>query len=158
MNWIFLLVALICGAVFAAVVRIRTKRQSPSETPPEPRGTQTILLVDDERSVLRVAERILQAQGYRVLTAKSAEEGLEASRAEPGEIHLLLSDISLPKKTGRQLAEVLAAERPSLRVLFMSGYTDVPVLQQKALDERAPFLEKPFTPESLLSAVRQALS
>jgi CheY-like chemotaxis protein len=113
-------------------------------------GTETVLLVEDQDVVRRLAQRLLAAQGYRVVEAASPAAALEID--EPWD--LLLTDVVMPGMTGPELAEALAERRPDAAVLFMSGYTGA-AAESGALP--APLLGKPFTPNELASAVRQAL-
>jgi signal transduction histidine kinase len=127
---------------------------------PEPAvhpGRQTILLVEDEEHVRTIARRILREVHFHVLEARDGEEALEVSRGWDRPIDLLLTDVVMPRLNGRQLVDRLAPERPGLRVLFMSGYTAEVVLQRDVPQEAIPFLEKPFTPRTLLDKVREVL-
>jgi CheY-like chemotaxis protein len=122
------------------------------------RGSERILVVEDEASVRELVVRVLSRSGYRVLAAGSAEEA-EKVLAEPGNHpDLLLTDVVLPGgANGRQVAETLLTRFPDLRVLFMSGYTRNAVVHDGRLDQGIAFLEKPFTPERLLGKVREVL-
>jgi CheY-like chemotaxis protein len=122
------------------------------------KGTETILLVEDDEQVRAVACSILRRQGYRVLEAANGGEALMVCEQHPASIHLLLSDVILPKISGRQIAERLGALRPDMKVLFMSGYTDEAILQQGVLESDVAYLQKPITPEKLTRAVREVLS
>jgi two-component system cell cycle sensor histidine kinase/response regulator CckA len=117
------------------------------------RGTETILLVDDDDLVRNVARRILESHGYRVIAASGAEEALRLSDAEPGPIPLLVSDVVMPEMDGRELAKRLLATRPQLRCLFVSGYHEAPL----SGDALGPVLQKPITPDALLRRVRERL-
>jgi CheY-like chemotaxis protein len=121
-------------------------------------ATETILVVEDETLLRTIIEEILRDSGYHVLTAASPAEALALSRTHLGEIDLLLTDVVMPEMNGRQLAERLSAERPSMKVVFMSGYTDNAIVHQGVLDEGVLFLEKPAPPHALLQIVRTALS
>jgi len=124
----------------------------------EPRGRgETVLLVEDERPLLGLVRRILEGHGYRVLEAAGAPEALECSRAHGGEIDLLVTDVVMPEMNGRALAESLAANRPALKVLYISGYTDEAIAHRGVLAPGTRFLSKPFTAKDLLAQVRQAL-
>ncbi|QDU25317.1 Blue-light-activated protein [Anatilimnocola aggregata] len=122
-----------------------------------PRGTETILVAEDEEMLLKLASRILSSQGYAVLQAGDGEEALQMYRAHAGPIHLLLADVVMPKMSGRQLYDQLSAIQPGLKVLFMSGYTDDAVLRHGVLESTTNFLEKPFTYAALSTCVRRAL-
>jgi signal transduction histidine kinase/ActR/RegA family two-component response regulator len=121
------------------------------------KGTETILLVEDDDQVREVVISILRLDGYQILEARGAEEAMNLSRLHPGEISLLLTDVVMPKMNGRELAKRLAAERPDMRVLFMSGYTQNVIIHHNVLDEGLVLLQKPFTPDALLQKVRAAI-
>jgi two-component system, cell cycle sensor histidine kinase and response regulator CckA len=133
----------------------------PEEEPQSPRaaaafGTGTVLLVEDEAAVLSIAERMLQRAGYRVVTARSGEEALVLAE-RLGEIDLLVTDVIMPGMNGRALADRLLAERPALRVLFMSGYTDDAIVQHGVLQHGIEFIQKPFAPGALVERVGRIL-
>jgi CheY-like chemotaxis protein len=121
------------------------------------RGSETLLLVEDEPSLRDLAREVLETFGYAVVEAAGPEDALERSRAHPGVIHLLVTDGVMPQMNGRQLAVILREERPDMRVLYMSGYTDDAIVRHGVLDARASFLAKPFTPEGLGRKVREVL-
>ena len=129
----------------------------PVAPPVSPRGAERILIVEDEGAVRRMAGRALAAQGYAVLEAENGAEALEVLARADGPVDLVLTDVVMPILNGRELAERLAAERPRLRVLFMSGYTDDDVIRRGLLDPAAPFLQKPFMPADLARKVREVL-
>jgi two-component system, cell cycle sensor histidine kinase and response regulator CckA len=120
-------------------------------------GSETILLVEDELKVRDVARGILQRQGYTVLDAESAEDALLVSARHIGPIHLLLSDVVMPKMSGPALAKLLAPGRPATRVLFMSGYTDDAAVRHGVIEAELSYLQKPITKESLSRKVRSVL-
>jgi signal transduction histidine kinase/ActR/RegA family two-component response regulator len=122
-----------------------------------PCGTETVLLVEDDDLVRRLAGEMLRAGGYRVLDAGNGVQGLEAARRHPGRIDLLLTDVVMPLMSGRELAESLSAASPDTAVLYMSGYTDDAIIHHGVLEEGVAFLEKPFTPETLARKVRSVL-
>jgi len=121
------------------------------------RGSETILLVEDEGPVRAVASGILTRHGYLVLEAGNGEEALRQSELHPGAIELLLTDVVMPRMSGRELAEQLLAVRPQLKVLYMSGYTDDAILQHRVLESGVLLLQKPLRPIALLKRVREAL-
>jgi CheY-like chemotaxis protein len=121
------------------------------------KGTETILLVEDEESLRAIAREILEEHGYQILDAGSASAAIEIARHHPAHIHLLVTDVVMPGMNGRVLAESLLAVRSDLEVLFMSGYTNDVIANHGVLDTGTLFLEKPFSVAALLSRVRQAL-
>ncbi|MCF8144677.1 MAG: transporter substrate-binding domain-containing protein [Deltaproteobacteria bacterium] len=123
---------------------------------PQGRG-ETILIVEDEASVLRLAQRLLENMGYRVLTSATPSGALTIARDHTGEIHLLMTDVVLPKMSGKDLAAEIMQIRPNIGVLFMSGYTANVIAHQGVLDEGVHFIEKPFTQEGLARKVREAM-
>jgi len=121
------------------------------------RGSETVLLVEDDEPLRTLAREILSIQGYTVLDATSPSEALRLADAHPGPIHLLLTDVVMPQMNGRQVADHLLAARPGLKVLFMSGYTDAAIVEHGVLEPGTHFLQKPFTPDGLSRKVREAL-
>jgi len=121
------------------------------------RGVETVLVVEDEESVRRLARRALEASGYSVLQAASPLEALEIAAGYPDRIDLLLTDVMMPELTGRQLADRLSASRPGLNVLYMSGYAEDAIVHHGRLDPDTAFLQKPFSPETLSHTVRAVL-
>jgi PAS domain S-box-containing protein len=120
-------------------------------------GTETILLVEDNAGLRKLATRLLEPAGYTVLGAATGEEGLRLLERHEEPVHLLLSDVVMPGMSGRQLAEQLAQTRPGMKVLYMSGYTGDTIVQRGVLDAQMPFLNKPFTAAALLRKVREVL-
>ncbi|MCA9996660.1 MAG: response regulator, partial [Anaerolineales bacterium] len=120
-------------------------------------GSETILLAEDEESVLELVEEVLEEQGYQLLTAKDAMGAITLSDAYPGTIDLLLTDVIMPGMNGRELAESLRASRPDIKILYMSGYTRDVLAQNLNLDRPVRLLRKPFTPEELINSVRDVL-
>jgi DNA-binding NtrC family response regulator len=108
--------------------------------------------------VLELVRKLLERGGYHVLTAGSAEDALAAAAAYARPIRLVISDIVLPRVSGRALVERLTAARPELRVLYMSGYSPAVVARHGLVDPRIPILEKPFTAETVMERVREALA
>ena len=121
-------------------------------------GSETILLVEDEAAVRQFARRALEASGYVVLVAPDGVEALALAERHAAPIHVLLTDVVMPGMAGPELARRLAARRPTLRVLFCSGYTDDATVLDGVREAGTPFLQKPFTPEDLIQKVRDVLS
>jgi two-component system cell cycle sensor histidine kinase/response regulator CckA len=120
-------------------------------------GTETILLVDDDDALRAVARNILTRSGYDVIEARNAGEALLLCEQHASEIHLLVSDVVMPKMSGPELAKRLVVTRPTMKVLCMSGYTDDSIVRHGVLQGNLAFLQKPFTPETLARRVREVL-
>jgi two-component system cell cycle sensor histidine kinase/response regulator CckA len=139
----------------------RSERGAAAEEPPPPAvtalaGSETILLVEDEEVLRALAARTLRSQGYKVLEARYASAALELWRQHQEEIDLVVTDIVMPGMSGVELAEQLAAARPNLTIVLMSGYSDADVADRVPIASRGGFLAKPFTPTGLLRTVREA--
>ena len=122
-----------------------------------PRGTETVLVVEDEEGLRRLAREFLETCGYTVLEARDGVEALEVVRHNSHTIHLLLTDVVLPRLSGRDLAAQLTTLRPEVKVLYMSGYTDHAILQNGALEPGLAFLQKPFSLSALATKIRKVL-
>jgi CheY-like chemotaxis protein len=123
-----------------------------------PQGTETILLVEDEAAVRSLVARVLRQHGYTVLEAGNGEEALRLVENHDDQvIHLLLTDMVMPRMGGKALADQLTIQRPDLKLLFTSGYSDKAILQQNVLDPGIAFLPKPFAPASLVQKVREVI-
>jgi two-component system cell cycle sensor histidine kinase/response regulator CckA len=121
------------------------------------RGSETILLVEDEPAVRQVTRVALGQFGYAVLDAAGPLEALQLARLHRGEIHLLLTDVIMPDMTGRELADRLLAERAGVRVLYVSGYPGDAIAHRGALAPGTAFLPKPFAVKELARKVREVL-
>jgi PAS domain S-box-containing protein len=128
-----------------------------AEALPFLRGNETILLVEDEAQVRKLARECLERHGCRVIEAAGPGEALRRSEQHEGLIHLMVTDMIMPQMTGRELAERLRSSRPEMRVLYMSGYVEGSLLPPAVSGEQVAFLPKPFTPDSLLRKVRSTL-
>jgi two-component system, cell cycle sensor histidine kinase and response regulator CckA len=121
------------------------------------RGTETILVAEDEDGVRSLTREVLEKYGYTVLEASNGEEALKVAERHPGPLHLLLSDVVMPRMGGPELAQALVARRPDVKVLYMSGYTDHPMVRRGVVNAGVAFLQKPFTPTVLVSRIREVL-
>jgi len=129
-----------------------------TESPPSSlRGSETILLVEDDDQVRVVARGILARNGYSVVDARSAGEALLHSEKHPGTIHLLLSDVVMPQMSGPELANRISSARPDMKVLCMSGCTDDSAVRRGVIEAHIAYLQKPFTPDALSTRVREVL-
>jgi len=139
----------------------RVGEEAKEEVEPEkksaPAGTETVLVVEDEEQILSLAVRILEGQGYRVLSARSPEDACRLAERHDGKIDLLLTDVVMPGMNGKELQARIAALRPGIKTLFMSGYTADAIAHRGVLDEGVVFVQKPFTIRSLATKVRAAL-
>jgi two-component system, cell cycle sensor histidine kinase and response regulator CckA len=142
--------------VYLPVVTRPLDRVGEQEEMPRGQG-ETILVVEDDEAVRTLARRCLEEAGYRVLEAAAGREGLELVTASDGQVDLVLCDVILPGMTGHELGRCLETFRPELPILYMSGYPGLEVLERGLIAREAPFLEKPFSPESLALAVRGLL-
>jgi len=120
-------------------------------------GTETILLVEDEPSILKMTRMMLERMGYKVLAAGTAGEAFAHAREYIGEIHLLITDVVMPEMNGRDLAAKLVLLYPNLKLLFMSGYTANVIAHHGVLDEGIQFIQKPFVKQNLAIKVREVL-
>jgi CheY-like chemotaxis protein len=122
------------------------------------RGSETVLVVEDQADVRRLIEKTLSRYGYTVLTATNGPEATARAEAYEGAVHVILTDVVLPGASGREIARQLAATRPQLRVLYMSGYTDDVIVQHGVLEPGLAVLQKPFTADTLAQRVRDVLA
>jgi two-component system, cell cycle sensor histidine kinase and response regulator CckA len=129
----------------------------PAAEPAAAVGSETIMVVEDDESVRELVRLMLEGRGYAVLTVEDAEEAARVCRERPGEVDLLLTDVVMPEVGGRDLAERLAEISPSMRILFMSGYSDEAVYGHGEISPNAAFIEKPFTERTLAGKVREVL-
>ena len=118
---------------------------------------ETVLLIEDEESILKLGQKILERLGYTVLSAGTPGEALRLAETHAGEIHLLITDVVMPEMNGRDLAERIVSIKPGLKCLFMSGYTANAITHSNVLDEGMQFIQKPFSLKNLAAKVREVL-
>jgi PAS domain S-box-containing protein len=144
--------------IYLPQVMAEVDKPAEKESPRMSVGTETILFVEDEQSVRDLVCDYLSSAGYRVLQAGDGVEALEVAAAHGGPIHMLVTDVVMPRMSGRDLANQLTSERPDLKVLFISGYTDDTIVRHGVLDGGVAFLQKPFNLKSLAEKIREVLS
>jgi CheY-like chemotaxis protein len=130
---------------------------APRPAPVSLGGDETVLLVEDHAEVRRLTGKILEAHGYTVLVAADGVEALRIAEQHAGAIQLLVSDIVMPGMRGREVGLLLAAARPEMRVLYVSGYADESLVHGGELEPGLAFLQKPFTPDALARRAREVL-
>ncbi len=151
------------GATFRIYLpRVEARVSAAVEAPPAPapatlRGGETILLAEDEPQVRGMVRELLRRHGYSVIEARDGPEALDLARRHRGLIHLLLSDVVMPGMNGIEVATRLAEERPEMRALYVSGYTEDVTVHREGFQPGTAFLAKPFTDDALLRAVREVL-
>ena len=149
------------GATFKVYLPVHLEPDEVLPTPPParvvPRGWETILVVEDEESLLNLVAEILRDAGYNVMSAHGPKEALRliAEHREP--VHMVLTDVVMPGMSGRELADLVISGRPGTRVLYMSGYTDNAIVHHGVLDAGVTYIQKPFTPDALIKCVREVL-
>jgi PAS domain S-box-containing protein len=143
---------------FEAIEQSASSSPRPQETSSNPEPVQeTILLVEDEPMIMEVTTMMLERFGYQVITALTAEEALHILKETPDTLHMLLTDVIMPKMNGKDLADTVKELYPDIKVLFMSGYTDDVIAHHGVLDEGVNFIAKPFSLMDLTAKVRDVL-
>ncbi len=135
----------------AEVLPLEARRET------SPRGSETVLLAEDDSNLRTLAREILETQGYTVLESQDVEDAIRIAEGYGGAVELLVTDVVMPRMSGRALADAVKRHRPDIEVLFMSGYTDDAIVHHGVLDPATPFLQKPFNPGSLARKVREVL-
>jgi CheY-like chemotaxis protein len=144
-----------CFRVFLPLAADATAEPEAAAVSTPPRGTERVLVVEDDTEVATLARRVLSQAGYEVAVAGNAEQAMATPWAQGGRIDLLLTDVVMPGLSGTDLAEALRARQPGLRVLYVSGYFDKASVHGHVPSDA--LLHKPFTPDTLLSRVRRAI-
>jgi len=148
------------GTVFSIYLPLVSAAEAEKEDPqgrPVTGGRETILLVEDEESLLKLGRRVLESGGYTVLTASDGQEALKILSDRPGKVNLLVTDMVMPGMDGVELARRTFAAAPGVRILYMSGYTEEAVSVEYVTAANRAFIQKPFSPDSLLLKVRLVL-
>jgi len=122
------------------------------------KGSETILVVEDSETLLKLTQKMLESYGYKILAAQSGNEAMEILNGNDGTIHLLLTDVVMPDMNGRELAEQIQSENPKVRVVYMSGYSDDTISKHGVLYDDVEFIEKPFSAKDLGLKVRGVLN
>jgi len=145
--------------IFLPRVEESAPHEEPARVPPaDARGSEVVLLVEDEEAVRELVRTILVSHGYEVIVAADPQHAERIAGKFPGEIHLLLTDVVMPGASGRDLATRIARSRPSIRVLYMSGYTENIITSGGLLERGLAFLQKPFSPSTLIQKIREVLA
>ncbi|MFC1568740.1 response regulator [bacterium] len=147
------------GSMFKIFLPCKSNSQQKKQEPNKksrslPRGKETILLVEDEDSVRHLTARLLKRQGYKIIEAKAGQEAITLAQAHQNRIDLLVTDVIMPRMNGKELAEHLSTKIMDLKVLYMSGYTNIFIANQGFIGNSTAFLQKPFTIETLSMKVR----
>ena len=137
--------------------QVPKESMSPTALERSPTGTETVLVVEDQDGIRDIVKESLRRNGYKVLIANDGEEALQMAAAYPDPIHLLITDLVMPNIGGRELAQRLTPQRPSMKVLFMSGYSEQSALEIEATSQSATVLQKPFSLDALARNVRRVL-
>jgi CheY-like chemotaxis protein len=148
------------GATFTVYLPGYEEQVPPTQPvglPHVPKGTETVLLAEDEQSVRQLTRFALEKSGYTVLAAANGAEALAALHRHPGPIQLLVTDVVMPTMSGRQLAEAVRLIFPEVKVLYLSGHTDDAVVRHGIQEKGVAFLQKPFTPTALGHKIREVL-
>ena len=146
-----------CLKVYLPALTASARQAESDAAPTLDHGHETILLVEDEEGVRRLARLVLESHGYTVIEASNGAQAMEAARAHRGPIHLVVTDVVMPQMSGSKLAQHLHGTHPGAKVLFMSGYTDDAVVRHGVIEAEAAFLQKPFAPHALAQKVRDVL-
>jgi CheY-like chemotaxis protein len=148
------------GATFKIYLPAQTALRADDNVPhpaASPYGTETVLVVDDDSRLRKIAQKGLQLFGYTVLVAADGAEALNVARSHSGPIHVLVTDVVMPGLPVRSVAQQIAEARPQIRVVYTSGYTTDAIVHHGILDQGIQFIQKPFAPETLATKIRETL-
>ena len=143
--------------IYFPTIEKSADEKSPKSSPPMEKGVETILVADDEVSIRKLIRDTLEPLGYKILEASNGKEALEVFRQSELTIDMLLTDVIMPKMTGKQLGDILHDENPGFKILYMSGYTDNVIAHQGILDKNVNFINKPLIPSLLTKKIREVL-
>jgi len=144
--------------IYLPMVEEKVKIQKIKEiSDPSLRGEETVLIVEDEEDVRALIHETLRLYGYHVLEAPQGDSALVICNNYKGKISLIITDVVMPKMSGKELVDRLQPDHPGMKVLYMSGYTDNAIVHKGLLEPDTQFIQKPFTPLSLLRKIRQVL-
>ena len=144
--------------IFFPVSKDSIKEESRTVEAGLPKGKETILLAEDDATISRMIKKYLDPLGYNLIGAGNGQEAMDLSRSYGGEIHLLLTDVIMPEMNGQELAHAIQNERPDIKIIFMSGYTDDVIAQHGVLEPGVNFIQKPITPSKLAQVLKDVLS
>lgn len=133
------------------------EQEAPPLTTLPAKGTETILLIEDDNALRELARQILVSRGYTVLEAASGSEALHLCTLFHGKLHLLLTDVVMPGMSGKEVADQIVKLHPRIAVVYMTGYTENSIIRQGVVEDDVNLIEKPFTPESLAAILRAVL-
>ncbi len=149
------------GAVFKVYLPVSSEildaRTGGTKRPSDLKGTETVLLTEDDENVRKLAMKLLKRQGYKVIAASGGKEALEKLKDCQDEVHLLLTDVIMPEMNGKELYEKIKEKHPNMKVLYMSGYTNDVIAHCGVLDEGIHFIQKPFSIKTLAAKIRETL-
>ena len=147
------------GSTFKIYLPVATAAEPAAASPDTHalRGTETVLVVEDQSGVLGVMEKTLRRFGYTVIATATGSEAVATARAHAGPVHVMVTDVVLPDGSGREVARQVLGSRPSVRVLYMSGYTEDAIVHHGVLEPGLSFIQKPFTADALVRRIREVL-
>jgi len=133
------------------------KKEKIQEAEEYPEGNEVLLVIEDEKEIIEYIEDVLKPLGYKIISGSSEKEILEKLEKFEGEVHLLLTDVILPDKSGPEIAKTLVSKIPNLKIIFMSGYPEEKLHVSEIIEGKVNFISKPFSPSALARKVREVL-